>query len=49
MILSLVLPDWSSDLHSGSMPANIYAYELGCEMALAKYGKDLRYLFENNL
>ena len=49
MILSIVLPDWSANLHSGSMPANVYAYELGCELAIVEYGKDIEYLQENKM
>ncbi|MDD5226511.1 MAG: hypothetical protein PHV97_04930, partial [Candidatus Omnitrophica bacterium] len=44
MVLSVVLDDWSNDMHGGNLLGTLRADELAAEMALRKYGVDYMYL-----
>ena len=45
MVLSVIIPDWDAETHAGSLLAVPVLFRLASEQALAKYGKDLAYLF----
>jgi len=48
MVLAVTLQDWDDNTHCGSLLATPLGFRMACDEALATYGKDLNYLFEQS-